>query len=110
MAWFGSVRSFHSSALNSFARTLAKLQDVPADKVGQLTQMDNFLLHDLILSTKRLSFSLELYQVEKLFDYCPPVSESGEQCILHDRGLSAVVALGLFAVHSKLKVLCYNQC
>ena len=33
MAWFGSVRSFHSSALNSFARELAKLPSVPPDKV-----------------------------------------------------------------------------
>ena len=28
----------------------------------------------------------------------------GEACILHDRALSAVVALGLFAVESELKV------
>lgn len=33
MAWFGSVRSFHSSALNSFARELAKLPNAPPDKV-----------------------------------------------------------------------------
>jgi len=43
--------------------------------------------------------------VKKLLDYCPRVSAGEEpSCVLHDRGLSAVVALGLFAVESKLKV------
>ena len=53
-------------------------------------------------------FHPENFQVEKLFDYCPTVPASGEQCVLQDRGLSAVVALGLFAVNSQLKVRCLN--
>ena len=40
-----------------------------------------------------------------LLDYCPRVSTGEEpSCVLHDRGLSAVIALGLFAVESKFKV------
>ena len=40
-----------------------------------------------------------------MLDYCPRVSAGEEpSCVLHDRGLSAVTALGLFAVESKLKV------
>ena len=40
-----------------------------------------------------------------MLDYCPRVSTGEEpSCVLHDRGLSAVIALGLFAVESKLKV------
>ena len=48
--------------------------------------------------------SISKSQVEKLFEYCPSVFGGEKQCILHDRGLSAVVALGLFAVDSNLKV------
>ena len=44
-------------------------------------------------------------QVQKLLGYCPPVSAGEEpSCVLHDRGLCAVVALGLFAVKTRLKV------
>jgi len=43
--------------------------------------------------------------VKKLLHYCPRVSAGEEpSCVLHNGGLSAVVALGLFAVESKLKV------
>ena len=50
-----------------------------------------------------------LLKVRKLLGYCPLVSAKEEpSCVLHDRGLSAVVALGLFAVESKLQVLIFN--
>lgn len=94
MAWFGSVRSFHSSALNSFARALAKLPDVPTEKVRVQSRKPR---EDCCTYTSKS-------QIEKLFEYCPSVFESKERCVLHDRRLSAVVALGLFAVDSKLKV------
>ena len=43
--------------------------------------------------------------MQKLLGYCPPVSAGEEpSCVLHDRGLCAVVALGLFAVKTRLKV------
>ncbi len=50
--------------------------------------------------------------MQKLLDYCPAVSSpsSGEEdlpgpsCVLHDRALSAVVALGRLAVETRLKV------
>ena len=46
-----------------------------------------------------------------MLDYCPRVSAGEEpSCVLHDRGLSAVVALGLFAVESKLKVAVLVWC
>lgn len=41
-------------------------------------------------------------QVNRLIGYCPLIES--ESCVLHDRGLSAVVALGLFAVETELKV------
>lgn len=45
------------------------------------------------------------HKVRKLLGYCPLVSAEEEpSCVLHDRGLSAVVALGLFAVESRLQV------
>lgn len=44
MAWFGSVRSFHSSALNSFARELAKLPNAPPDKVEPYPQENLYKL------------------------------------------------------------------
>lgn len=47
-------------------------------------------------------------QVQKLLDYCPTVPIDGEgddTCCLNDRSLAAVVALGLFAVESKLQVM-----
>jgi len=48
-------------------------------------------------------------KVRKLLGYCPLVSAEEEpSCVLHDRGLSAVVALGLFAVESRLQVLIFN--
>ena len=98
MAWFGSVRSFHSSALNSFARALAKLSDVPTEKVGVQSRKPH---ENYFMCTSKS-------QIEKLFEYCPSVFEKKERCVLHDRGLSAVVALGLFAVDSKLKV-CFKR-
>ena len=36
------------------------------------------------------------------------VAGGEQQCVVHDRGLSAVMALGVFAVDSKLKVLILN--
>ena len=45
---------------------------------------------------------LPLLQVNRLIGYCPLLES--ESCVLHDRGLSAVVALGLFAVETELKV------
>ena len=43
-------------------------------------------------------------QVQKLLDYCPPIPTGDEPCVLNDRALAAVTALGLFAVNSRLKV------
>lgn len=40
--------------------------------------------------------------MKKLLGYCPLLES--EPCVLHDRALSAVVALGLFAVETELKV------
>ena len=49
-------------------------------------------------------------KVRKLLGYCPLVSAEEEpSCVLHDRGLSAVVALGLFAVESRLQVLIFRS-
>ena len=51
-------------------------------------------------------------QVQRLLAHCPSVSQVSPSsppspppsCVLHDRALSGVVALGIFAVESKLKV------
>ncbi len=43
-------------------------------------------------------------QVQKLLDYCPPLSSGDDACVLSDRSLAAVTALGLYAVNSKLQV------
>ena len=43
-------------------------------------------------------------QVQKLLDYCPPLSSGDDACVLSDRSLAAVSALGLYAVNSKLQV------
>ena len=46
--------------------------------------------------------------MEKLISFCPPLtaadSSGGNSCVLHDRHLAAVVALGLFAVKTEAKV------
>lgn len=96
MAWFGGVRSFHSTCLKSYAHALASLPDVSLDKVSQ-----NFIAFELAYSNVELLFIQ--CKVQKLIGFCPVVNDS-EPCILHDRALSAVVALGLFAVQTELKV------
>ena len=67
-----------------------------------------------------LSLSLSLLsslppQVENLLHYCPPVAggrraegggEEEPSCVINDRGVAAVVALGRLAVLSKLQVWC----
>ncbi|CAI8048545.1 Phosphatidylinositol 4-kinase alpha [Geodia barretti] len=73
MSWFGNIRTFHASALNLLAGSLAKCPDLPWEKV------------------------------QRLVAHCPPLPDSSSSSVvLHDRGLSGVVALGLFAVESEL--------
>jgi hypothetical protein len=73
MSWFGNIRTFHASALNLLAGSLAKCPDLPWEKV------------------------------QRLVAHCPPLPDSSSpSVVLHDRGLSGVVALGLFAVESEL--------
>ena len=100
MAWFGGMRSFHSTCLKSYAHALASLPNVSLDKV-------NIVVITLIPHTSH-SDDYYLVQVKRLIGYCP-LLESGS-CVLHDRALSAVVALGLFAVETELKVhLCLSS-
>ena len=95
MSWFGNIRTFHASALNLLAGSLARCPNLPWEKVG--ASRDH--------PTKLRVFLLPA-QVQRLLAHCPqlaePSSSEAPSVALHDRALSGVVALGVFAVESGL--------